>query len=469
MTKDDRHAAGQGNELEWQRLLRLRWPLGTAIALAFAVGQLLEILFLDPPRPTERLLLDVIGWGLLGGLAVWLSLTWVSRREQRYQDELQRSLAEQHALNLQLQHTNANMALLVEVNQRIAASATVDEVLDAAIDFPQRLVPGEAAALLLTDPAGSILTRAQGASAEELARLRTRFGLGPAIATEHRPRVLRDDGATCLVLPLNDGVEALGWIEIYRGAAAPPSDAELALIATIADEIAEAIVGVRRRSREERAIYQLERAIADERARIARDIHDGIAQSLAFLRMRVDLWREWISSDPARLDAELGDLKGILRDQIRELRRAIFALRPVQFDELGFVGGLHRYAVEFANQHGWQLQVDLRDVPPDLSPEIEAICFRIIQEALTNIAKHAAATNVAIGLAQADHGLQLTVRDDGRGFDPGELAELGADHVGLRQMHERLAGLRGQLTIQSTPGAGAELRVWIPLPVNPQK
>ncbi len=458
---------GTGESVQWRQLLRLRWPLAGAIALAFAVGQLLEIAWLAEQRPLGRLAFDVVGWGLLGGLAVWLSLTWASRLERRYQQHLEHALREQQALNAQLARANSQLALLSEVNRHIAASATLDEILDAGLEYPQRLVRAKAAALLLIAPTGPVEARASGGDATERERLRRALRITPAAASGPTPRRLPAPAglgvAECLLLPLHDGVAPVGWIELYRASGDPIPADELSLLETIAAEVAEAIMSARRRSREERAVYELERAIADERARIARDIHDGTAQSLAFVRMRVDLWRDWIKRDPERLDAELRELKTTLREQIGELRRAIFALRPVQFDELGFVGGLHRYVVEFANQHDWETRIDLHGAPPELSPELEAVCFRVVQEALTNSAKHAGATHVDVTICQADGGLQVIVRDNGRGFDPGPAVEGDARHVGLRQMRERLAAYGGHLTILSRPGAGTELRAWVPL------
>ena len=457
------------SESPWRLLLRLRWPLGGTIAVAFALGQILEALFLGEAY-SQRLMFNVLGWGLLGGLGVWLGLTWLSRQERHYQAGQAQALREQQELNRQLQRANSHLALLSEVNRHIADSATLDDILDAALAFPQRLVPARAAALVLDDPAGPLETRVEGASAEELLRLRSQFGSVTPTAAARGPYLLQPmaeapgEVAGCLLLPLHDSLALIGWIELYLREVAPIPDDELALLETIASEIAEAIVSARRRSREERALYELERAIAEERARIARDIHDGIAQSLAFQRMRIDLWLDWLDHDRQRLRGELIETKRTLREQIGELRRAIFALRPVQFDELGFVGGLHRYIVEFASQQAWEVQVDLEGVPVELSPDLEAICFRVVQEALTNVAKHAQATHVAVAIDEVDQGLRITVRDDGRGFEPGRVPENDPGHVGLRQMRERLAAVRGQLTLLSHPDAGTELRAWIPIP-----
>lgn len=449
-------------ESRWLLLLRLRWPLGGAIALAFAVGQIAETLLLDERRPALRLLLDVVAWGLLGGLAVWISLTWASRLERRYQASLERALSEQRELNRRLQRANSQLELLSAVNRQIADSATLDEILDAALSFPLRLVEARAAALLLTDGGLPILARAAGAGADDLASLRAAHGLAAPEHDRRAPLLRRTPGGAALVLPLHDGTAAVGWIELYLpGDPALPDD-ELALLETIGSEVAEAIVSARRRAQAERAAHELDRAIAEERARIARDIHDGLAQTLAFRRMRVDLWLDWIESDPARLREELKGLKTTLREQIAELRRAIFALRPVQFDELGFAGGLNRYVVEFAGQQGWEARVDLGRMPSALPPELEGICFRVVQEGLNNAAKHAAASRVEVRVDQVDQGVRVIVRDDGRGFEPGLLAD-AHDRVGLRQMRERLTAIRGQLTILSRPGAGTELRAWLPI------
>jgi len=441
--------------------------LGGAIALAFALGQLLETWFLGSSVSPQRIVLDVLGWGLLGGFVVWLSLTWASRQEQHYHGGLGEALHEQQELNRQLQRANSQLALLSDVNRHIAESATLDQIFGAALDFPRRLIPSRAAALVLNNGTGAVDVHSAGASADEFMQWRRALRIDRLHIDDHHPRVfaapaeLQPAVAACVVVPIYDGSALLGRIELYATHAAPIPPDELALLQTISSEIAEAIVGARRRSQAERAMYELERAIADERARIARDIHDGIAQTLAFRRMRIDLWLDWLDTDRTRLRDELIENKQVLREQISELRRAIFALRPVQFDELGFVGGLHRYIGEFANQHGWDAHVDLQAAPPTITPPVEAICFRVVQESLTNVAKHAQATRVDVVLDTVADGLRIVVRDDGVGFDPEGVAG-PSTHLGLRQMRERVTAARGQLTLSSQPGAGTEVRAWIP-------
>ena len=450
----------------WQLLLRWRWWLGGAIGLAFAIGRVIEAFFRHELAAGSGPWGDVILWGSLGGLAVWASLTWASQQERRHQTELESLLQQQQALNRQLQRTNAQLALLSEVNSSLAVSASLDEIFDVALLFPQRIIPSEAAALWLHDATGAILARTTGVTAERLNTLRSPFlaGLRDQKNVQIVTAPADPDGlaGVCLRLPLHDGAVNVGWIELYTKGKLSLLDDDRALLHTIAGEIGEAVTGARRRAREERSIYELEQAIAQERARIARDIHDGLAQTLAFRRMRVDLWLDWLDQDPERLRQELLAYKPVLREQIAELRRAIFALRPIQFDELGFVGGLHHYIVEFGQQQGWETQVDLSGLSAFLSPQLEAICFRIVQEALTNVAKHANATTVQVRTGQIDGGLHIIISDNGRGFDPGA-TDSDSSQLGLRQMRERLTALHGRLTILSQPGAGAELRVWIPM------
>lgn len=367
-------------------------------------------------------------------------------------DLLTQAQAENARLRAQLQRTGAHLTLLSDVNRQLTAASSLDEILDAAPGLPQRLVPAHASTLVLFDGARPIVTRVSG-QIESQADAR-QF----AMPAQLRPLA----EGTRLTIPLHDGQALVGWIELLREQDSVLLEDELALLETIGGEIAEAISGARRRAQEAASIYELEKAISEERARIARDIHDGIAQTLAFRRMRIDLWLDWLTDDPERMRDELLQLKQVLRDQIAELRRAIFALRPIQFDELGFTAGLQRYVSEFAEQQGWQIDVSLHDIPANLAPDLEAISFRIVQEALTNAAKHAEANAVVVTLTQGNGELRLVVRDNGCGFDLESHPEQRPGHVGLRQMRERLLVVGGRLDVHSQPGAGTEVQAWMP-------
>jgi len=208
-----------------------------------------------------------------------------------------------------------------------------------------------------------------------------------------------------------------------------------------------------------------EEAIVEERRRIAREIHDGLAQDLAGLRFEVRLWHKLVDEDPARMHAELDNLQELLSQNIREVRRSIFALRPVALDELGFYPALHQFISEFGEQN--QLHVDLRiAVPPERLPAfLEPVLFRIVQESLHNIGKHAQASMVWIELGlESPDAVTLTVRDDGLGFDLAILDPIvQRGHLGLKQMQERVENLRGAFELHSQPGSGTEIHVVLPL------
>jgi signal transduction histidine kinase len=211
-----------------------------------------------------------------------------------------------------------------------------------------------------------------------------------------------------------------------------------------------------------------EEAIAEERRRIAREIHDGLAQDLAGLRFRMRLWHKLVDDDPAQMHAELDGLQGLLGKNIREVRRSIFALRPVALDELGFYPALRQFIREFGEQN--QLHIDLRvEGPTERLPAfLELVVFRIIQESLNNVAKHSQASMVwmALDLASPD-AVRLSVRDDGVGFDPAILDPLlQRGHLGLRQMRERVEKLKGTFELYSQEAKGTEIRIVLPLVVK---
>ena len=214
----------------------------------------------------------------------------------------------------------------------------------------------------------------------------------------------------------------------------------------------------------ERAWRSEEEAIAEERRRIAREIHDGLAQDLVSLRMRARLWHQLVDEAPQQMHAEIEALRDLLRQNIREARRAILALRPAALEELGFYPALRQFVEEFREQS--QVYVDLRIVgPPERLPaHLEPVLFRIIQEALHNVGQHAQAQTVWIELRLDEAEIGLTIRDDGVGFDPAGLEEkVRRGHLGLQQMRERVAGLKGTFALHSEPGHGTEIRVGLPV------
>ena len=205
-------------------------------------------------------------------------------------------------------------------------------------------------------------------------------------------------------------------------------------------------------------------AIDAERRRIAHEIHDGVAQSLAGLRFKSALWSHLADAAPPGMRAALHELQEVLITSIVDLRRAIFALRPVDLETLGFFPALTQLVADFGDQNQLVVQMDVTGAQDDLPAVYELPLFRILQEALSNVGQHARGTLVHVRLTvDAAGGVIVAVRDNGQGFDPRQLPPVDRNgHFGLRQMRERILDLGGSLDIHSAPGQGTKLVITLP-------
>ena len=207
-----------------------------------------------------------------------------------------------------------------------------------------------------------------------------------------------------------------------------------------------------------------ELAIVEERSRIAREIHDGVAQMLAFSAIKLDLVSRLLEGEQPKARAELDLVKASVRESIKEIRRSIFALRPVDLERHGFVETVKRYVLDFGQQNDVKVTLEIDDLPK-LSIKSEAVLFRIFQEAMHNVAKHSKARTVAVELGTDAVGMAFVrIADDGVGFEPDDVRDRvsSAGGLGLRQMRERVAARGGRLDIESSVGAGTKLFAAVP-------
>jgi PAS domain S-box-containing protein len=205
-----------------------------------------------------------------------------------------------------------------------------------------------------------------------------------------------------------------------------------------------------------------EQAIAAERGRIAREIHDGLAQDLTALGIRLGLCEMMAAEESVELRAELETLRGLIQRSVREVRRLIFALRPVELAQLGFSEAVRRLVEGFADHNHLAVDLDAPDGPA-LPRGLELVLFRVIQEALHNVARHARASRITVQLRLEEGGVVLRVLDDGEGLDlQGVQDAPRSGHLGLALMRERLDQLGGTLVVQSAPGQGTMLEVRLP-------
>jgi len=209
-----------------------------------------------------------------------------------------------------------------------------------------------------------------------------------------------------------------------------------------------------------------EKVISEERARIAREIHDGLAQDINFMLMRVQTLQTAQQMGKAiDLPKELEQLNQTLRRDVREVRQTIFALRPVEIETMGFVPALEKFVTDFAAANDFRIQLNVQGDATWLAPKLQSALYRLVQEALNNVRKHARATNVWIDLKFHADVAALTVRDDGTGFDMIKAldAARGRGSVGILQMRERAERAGGAFEIETAEGQGTTVRVTLPL------
>ncbi len=199
-------------------------------------------------------------------------------------------------------------------------------------------------------------------------------------------------------------------------------------------------------------------AIEDERRRLRRDLHDGLGPTLSGVAFATDAARNQLAGDPAAADALLEKLRADTSAAIAEVRRLVEGLRPPALDELGLLGAVRQHAATLHVDGGAPLQVTISapEPLPELSAAAEVTAYRIVVEALTNVARHADATKAAVVIGVAGHELRLSVQDDGRGtlsWQPG---------VGMTSMRERAEQVGGTLTARPRAGGG-RVEALIPL------
>jgi signal transduction histidine kinase len=213
-----------------------------------------------------------------------------------------------------------------------------------------------------------------------------------------------------------------------------------------------------------RLLKQVMSAREEEQRRIARDLHDGIGQSLTSLLLVLRATAESPTLEKAR--ARLGELRGITASLLNEVRRLALGLRPSVLDDLGLGAVLERYAADYTKAHGIAVDVYAPELAlARLPAEVETALYRIAQETLTNVLKHAAAKTVSLVVRRESSGVHLTVEDDGRGFDNDALLQAPGTGkgLGLLDIRERAALLNGSVTLESRPGSGTTVHVCIPL------
>jgi signal transduction histidine kinase len=258
-----------------------------------------------------------------------------------------------------------------------------------------------------------------------------------------------------LCVPIAAGGRVLGLINLESEAIAAFTDEDLATLSAATDILAGAMENARLSRRAQEA------AVLEERNRLARELHDSVTQQLFSIMLTAQAARAHLEKDPQRAAAKLERLQETAQAALAEMRALIGQLRPPDLADRSLVSALQTHIAALSRREG--LRIELRVTGSErLAQGYEQALYRIVQEALNNIIKHAAASQASVLLTCSPEQVQLTIRDDGRGFDSTTPLPESGRHLGLLSMRERAAEIGGTLSLQSQPDHGTTLIVTVP-------
>ena len=210
-------------------------------------------------------------------------------------------------------------------------------------------------------------------------------------------------------------------------------------------------------------LHQIVATQENERTRIARELHDRLGQYLAALLLGLDAIAPNCTTSSAR--QRLAELKKLTTELGRDFSRMAWELRPMALDELGLRNAITQYLEEWAELSGLHIDLEIRLGDRRLLPDVETALFRVLQEAITNVVKHAGADSVGVILKSINGEIRLIIEDNGHGFqtDQGAVVALGKSHLGLLGVRERLSLVNGRLEVESTPGSGTTVYACVPV------
>ncbi|SCK30832.1 Histidine kinase-, DNA gyrase B-, and HSP90-like ATPase [Streptomyces sp. WMMB 714] len=379
-------------------------------------------------------------------------------------------------------------AALLAMNRQLE----VRDVLQTIVASARDLLDAEYAALGVPDDQGGFAQFVvDGVSDEQwkaIGPLPRQHGILAAMLHEATPQRLADvradprfegwpsahpELADFLGMPVADGENVLGALFLANKRCPPARDApgqgppdeaargcsfsedDERLLRLLAQHAAIALTNARLHERSR------ELTIAGERARIAHDLHDAVAQKLFSLRLTAQAATALVDRDPGRAKAELHEIDRLTAEAAEELRAAVVELRPAALDEDGLVATLRTQIRVLHRAHSAEVAFSAEGSPRALPSAHEEALLRVAQEAVHNALRHASAVRVDVLLTFGAASVRLRVADDGRGFDPKAVRKAGR-HLGLVSMRDRAQCVGGRLTVQSEPGKGAVIEMEVP-------
>ncbi len=396
-------------------------------------------------------------------------------------DEIEEMARQFNFMAAQLQGTYSQMERqVVERSQALAAvnsvaevvnrSVDLQEVLDDAIGHVLQVMRFDAGGVYLLDDAGETLHLVAHHGIDEVweARIQTvkvGEGFSGRAVAEGRPLVLDEvppamllerfdttelDFRTAASFPLASSGEKLGALFVANRASRPLSPQDIELLTAICLQVGVAIENTRLAAR------QKEAAAVEERQRLARELHDAVTQTLFSASLIAEVLPRIWERNPEEARRRLEELRQLARGALAEMRTLLMELRPTALLEAPLGDLLRQLSEASAGRMCAPIHLTLDGAACDPPVDVKVALYRIVQEALNNVAKHAAASQVWLSLHCTPERVILSVRDDGAGFEPGQATP---NNLGLRIMRERSQAIGATLTIDSEPGEGAEVIV----------
>ncbi len=380
---------------------------------------------------------------------------------------------------------------LFEISKTLLSEVKLGKLFDVILEIVWRETEADSVSLMLLDEGGQELV--VKAALGPLQRLNnSEEGKGevlagwvaktakPLLLTEETPidpslkRAMTEMGASsvlCLPLVAKGGV--IGVLRSSKTGGAPFNYSDLELLSILCGQAAIAIENARlfsrvktQQNRVEQLLKQTTLAQEHERKRISLEVHDGAAQWMVAACYRIQALHKILNKcNVPRAGMELSEIKNLIDQSTKELRRVIVDLYPPALEELGLFGTLHQNLKNFENETGIACSFEIEGAPPSLPPISQIAIYRVTQEALANVRKHAQATEVDVILRFRGDELSLAIRDNGKGFDLCQVLgnARSAKNVGLLGMKDRAETLGGTIRMETTEGAGTMVTLTLPL------
>jgi signal transduction histidine kinase len=382
------------------------------------------------------------------------------------------------------------LATLAEVSRTLSSTLDLEEVLTLIMQRVNAVLGVEAGSILLIDEATGelVFETALGEKSEEVKPIRLKMGEGIAghvaltgeplmianVQEDHRHSRVVDVSTdfltrTLLCVPLIVRGKVIGVLEVMNKVKGDFTSADLNLLTSIAAYAAIAIENARLYRN---VLAERDRVIIAQeevRRQLARDLHDGPTQLVAAMLMNLDFVKAALLRDPSQIGREIDNLVDLGQRATHQMRTLLFELRPLVLESHGLVAALKVFLERRQKDENTALHLELQTDQPGnqfIRPDyrVEAALFAVVQEAVNNALKHAEAEDIWVRLNQSARGLLVLVEDNGRGFD---VAATNANYeqrcsMGMVNMRERAELASGHLKLESAPGKGTKVAVWVP-------